>query len=589
MPVTVDDAGGRTYGEATFTVGSGKLSVFDAATYSRLADHSFLGLSRNDGSGSDNTPFSTDPAVLDAANVNAQGVISQTSMRTTFSPYGVAVDGTTPGGATLITTTARGQNGFAGYNYGGNIVLYSASQGAPTDADRIYTYGDEANTPVFDGPRRIAVDSTRHLAYVTNLGTGRGNQTGADARAGYVTVLDLTKRGLDAMVAQVALPMVDDQAVGVIDLTVDEANNLVYVGTIGAKAGTLYVIDGSKVVTSNPRTTSKAQSQAQNAASVTHLPEAAVGNNARPAYSAELKRLYVSAYATQGTITVVDADPASAGYGKVVETIDTGATNAVEVDGQRGLLYSANLGDKEVVVYSTATHEELLRVPTSGNAVNLAIDPVTRDVWVSNFSSVGKVDVITLTSGQVEPVDPEPTTPPAATVKLPADWKVGQPLTVSGSGWLTRDGAKGSTIAVKLDRGGTALNDPIGGDVPDDVWTVIEANDDGTWTAELKFPGASLTSPAWLASSNHTVSFLTGTLDPNDPARGQTYEIPVVGDGDGEPTAEPTDTPTAGPTDTPTGEPTATPSATRSATVKPTAAPSQGGSSARPGLPKSGA
>lgn len=53
-------------------------------------------------------------------------------MRSTFSPYGVAVDGTTTGAdgqpdATIITTTARGRDPKAGY--GGHMVIYSASQG----------------------------------------------------------------------------------------------------------------------------------------------------------------------------------------------------------------------------------------------------------------------------------------------------------------------------------------------------------------------------------------------------------------------------------------------------------------------------
>jgi len=130
---------------------------------------------------------------------------------------------------------------------------------------------------------------------------------------------------------------------------------------------------------------------------VTLLP-ASVPENARPTYSPELQRLYISSYASpEGTITVVDADTDSASYGEVIDTITTGPTNAVAVDGERGLLYSANLGDREVVVYDAESFEELHRLPTTGNALNIGIDPVTRDAWVSNFSQASVTDVFTLT------------------------------------------------------------------------------------------------------------------------------------------------------------------------------------------------
>src|SRR5690606_22823846 len=131
--------------------------------------------------------------------------------------------------------------------------------------------------------------------------------------------------------------------------------------------------------------------------------DAPVGGNARPTYSAELKRVYVSAYGSpNGTITAIDADPASFAFRSRIAHFETGPTNMVEVDGERGLLYSANLGDQEVVVYDTGNHRELLRLPTSGNALNVAVDPVTRDLWVSNFGDAGTVDVYRLWS--VRPV-----------------------------------------------------------------------------------------------------------------------------------------------------------------------------------------
>lgn len=93
---------------------------------------------------------------------------------------------------------------------------------------------------------------------------------------------------------------------------------------------------------------------------------------------------------------MIDADPSSDNYGSMIARIETGPTNMVEVDADRGLLYSANLGDQEVVVYDVRNHMELLRLPTSGNALNLAVDPVSKDLWVSNFSGSGMVDIFRL-------------------------------------------------------------------------------------------------------------------------------------------------------------------------------------------------
>jgi hypothetical protein len=161
--VTDNGDGTYTYGADEFTVGSGKLSVFDVATRTREADKSFLGLTRNDGNGKESEPFSWANAAANAASIN--------SMRTTFSPYGVAVDGTTPGGATIVTTTARQQDADEGF--GGGVVVFQPSQGDPTDADRIFEFADDGS-PVLAGPRRVAVNTKTHKAYVTSLGNSRG-------------------------------------------------------------------------------------------------------------------------------------------------------------------------------------------------------------------------------------------------------------------------------------------------------------------------------------------------------------------------------------------------------------------------------
>jgi len=355
---------------------SGKVVAFDAASRTVSHIYSYLDLTRNDGSGPDRAP-------LDWSGVTDPATTSLASNRTSFSPNGIAVDGTTTNAngeadATIITTSARGRD--LSLNYGGHVVIFNASQDAPTDADRLWQFED--GSPMFDGIRRIAVNSNTHKAYVTNFAEARAD---AGERPGFIGVVDLQSRTLDA---RVRIP----EMFGAIGVTVDEENNLVYVGSM--TGGKLFVIDASKVDPSD------AQNLDLNAGAITEL-EADIGENARPTYDPVAKRIYVSAYADpEGVITVVDGDPQSADYGKVIDTVQTGPTNFVAVDAERGLLYSANLGAQEVVVYDADTLDELLRLPTSGNALNLAVDPETHEVWVANFRDASFTDVFTLHAPQ---------------------------------------------------------------------------------------------------------------------------------------------------------------------------------------------
>lgn len=225
----------------------------------------------------------------------------------------------------------------------------------------------------------MVVNTQTHKAYVGNIGQ-RGDDT--VRRPGFVAVIDLPSKTVEARV-----PLPD--GLGVIGVTVDEENNLVYVGALNGE--NLFVFDAGKVDTSNP------QDLELNADRMTLLDQARVGENARPEYDPATKRLYVAAFGQpNGRITVVDADPASDAYGSVVNSVETGQTNAVTVDAERGVLFSANLGDKEMVMHDLGTLDVVLRIPTSGEPINAAIDPTTRDVWVANAKNTGKVDVIAL-------------------------------------------------------------------------------------------------------------------------------------------------------------------------------------------------
>lgn len=395
--------------------GTGKLARFDVARRFRLTDISYLGLTRLKPLGTEPTSKESDP--LDWTGATGSSV---SSIRTNVSPYGVAVDPLTPGGPTVITTAARQSA----------VVVYKAADG-PKDADVIWR--TEGGADYFNGLRRVAVNTKTHKAYLTNFGDSRGATPGTTF-PGNITVVDLVTKKVEARVTVPGFK-------GAIGVDVDEEHNRVYVGAMTGE--NLSVIDASKIKTTDP------ESFTLNDDAITELP-AVVGANARPTYSPELKRVYVSAYNDQ-TITAVEADPASAQYGQVIAQWVAGDTNANEVDGERGLLYSANLKDNEVKVYSTDDHRELLTIPTSGQALNIAIDPVTRDAWVSNFSAAAKVDILSVSAPAPAPA-PAPTPQPAPTPAPTPDAPKAAPkkVTLSSIAQLK----KGKSVRVKAPAAG---------------------------------------------------------------------------------------------------------------------------------------
>ena len=464
-------------------------------------------------------------APLDWAGVTLKtdGDTSHSSMRTTFSPYGVAVDGKLGAKGTAVTTTARQQD--SDVKYGGGVVIYDIAQGAPTDADRVFEFAD--GEPVFNGPRRVAVDEQRHRAYVTSLGNSRSG--GEGEKSGFIVVLDLTKRGADAVLARVSIPN------GAVGVDVDEANNQIYVGSmVGEK---LYKIDGDAIDTSAP------QDLSLNNGAVTAL-DASVGANARPTYSPELKRVYSSAYASSGTIAVVDADPASATYGQLIDSIATGPTNAVAVDGDRGLLYSANLGDQKVAVFDTETHDLVHEVPTSGNAINLGINDATGEVWASNFAASGKTDVFTVSETDTTPTPETPaeTTTPGRygnAVVHSAQWTSGQQLVLKGTGWQNTTKTEGSNVAIKVLKNGGALKPvnpaELNGVVENnEVWAWAKGDAAGNFEVTVDFPSAAntqdFTDSIVAEGTQLRIQMLRGTFGtvPNEQAEGLAIDIPIA-------------------------------------------------------------
>lgn len=116
-------------------------------------------------------------------------------------------------------------------------------------------------------------------------------------------------------------------------------------------------------------------------------------------------------------------------------------------------------------------------------------------------------------------------TPGAAEVSVKGKPTVGGKITLVGKGWKTADGTSGSRIAVKLDNGATKKTDGT------DVWQVIDAKRDGTFSVELILPNGSTrgqygSTPAYTKGA-HSLRLLTGSLKADDARRSVGVDITV--------------------------------------------------------------
>lgn len=444
---TFDSAGNPNgyFWQKSHTEASARVLEFDMAKKSLSREFSYLDLTRLGANAKkEGEAHSWDGFTNDEASQ------SQNSMRTHFSPNGIAIDpNTTYDGVvdpTIITTHVRQRSSHPDGG-GGGIVIYRASQGAPTDADRLWEFED--GSAISSGSRRVAINTTTHKAFITNMGD-RG-RSGDPAKGGYVTVIDLVTKKVDA---RIAIPAPQDTRAahgGVIGVTVDESTNTVYAGVISGGDLTtdqskIFAIDASNLDTSDPK------SKVLNASKVSEL-SALVPTNARPKYVEADKRLYVSSY-DSGTISVIDADKTSATYGQLLDQVVDGPTNSVEVDAERNLLYSAGLGDKELKVYDTETLDEVVTIPTYARANDIAVDPATGEVWVGYFSFAGmpsdKAEVFDITLPE------EAAAPAAAEVDLSV---AGATFGKAGKATVVVTDAEGAAAkgAVTVTAGGKAV------------------------------------------------------------------------------------------------------------------------------------
>ncbi|MDQ8047329.1 MAG: hypothetical protein AAGC46_07960, partial [Solirubrobacteraceae bacterium] len=361
-----------TYLTTTVQANTGKVVQLDLDTKAFLKNYSYTGLKGSDGTtvGGQYTLPTTHPTTGNGATT---GIATASTQLTANNPYGVAVDSGTVNAdtglpdPTIVTVQTRTSS----------VAIYKSSATSPTDADVI-----TAATSGLTRARTPVVDSVHHKAYVA----------GYNATTGVVVVFNtLTK----AVEATIPVPGVDG-------LAIDTNTNTLYAGTYQAPGGNqVNVIDLSKVVTSDPL--NKSVNTQAVVATIT-----GVGSDSRPGYDEADKKLYV-ANSQSRSISVIDLDPAhTATYRTVIKTIAaTGSPNSITVDPQRHLAYSADLGSKILSVIDTKTDTWVQGIPTTGNALDVDVDPTTGTAYVSSMTTgtttgVGQLQAVNVS----RPVDP---------------------------------------------------------------------------------------------------------------------------------------------------------------------------------------
>lgn len=152
-----------------------------------------------------------------------------------------------------------------------------------------------------------------------------------------------------------------------------------------------------------------------------------------------------------------------------------------------------------------------------------------------------------------------------ATVTGPDRVVVGQGISISGTGWVGPPGA-GSVIAVKLDDGKIERKTPIvdpatRAELAADIFALVQASPDGSFTATVEFPTSTNATKTWAAGSKGSLRLLTGKLLEGDEVRSTQVSFQVVS---GTQSASPSVAPTP-PTNSATTAP--TPDATKPAVI----------------------
>jgi hypothetical protein len=120
------------------------------------------------------------------------------------------------------------------------------------------------------------------------------------------------------------------------------------------------------------------------------------------------------------------------------------------------------------------------------------------------------------------------------TFTVPDQVVVGEDLHLSGTGWVTTAGDTGSVIAIKLDEGAVtttrSVTHPVTGAVQGNktIWAMVQAQPDGTWSADVPLPTLGTANVAWAAGETHSLRLLTSTMIAGDKVRTESASFEVV-------------------------------------------------------------
>lgn len=107
----------------------------------------------------------------------------------------------------------------------------------------------------------------------------------------------------------------------------------------------------------------------------------------------------------------------------------------------------------------------------------------------------------------------------------------GNAIHIDGTGWKHPSNGTGSTIGIKL--GDALTTEPASGPVTNPatgqpatglgLWAAVEAEDDGSFSADITFPTPTNTNPAlpsaWAVGTTHTLRLLSGSMESGDQPR----------------------------------------------------------------------
>lgn len=378
-----------------------------------------------------------------------------------------------------------------------------------------YDFDGEVQQQAIAHPREVIIDEERNLAYVT--AANRGGAAPASITV-YSTVLKadgtLTKVKEIAIPARTDYPVAGESAYAVtMGLEIDEATGVVYSNDF--RTDEYYTVDPkadfrvTRHAIPNPTVAEDGLGSLQ-PSSLAVDPEAG-----------ELYTVNQTQGTTPTSLHVFDLATHELKY-----SVETGPRAlAVDVDRERGLVYVADFENGSVTVVDARHGGEVIEtvqpegitaqanhlVVAGGSAfvvdkngahkdqtIDYSVDLVTgeRTTTVTNVDSITRIT-------------------PAAEAEVVGTAAVDGTLRLEGEGWFNAAGTQGSTIALKIDKG--AVRAPDG----TDVWATIQADDDGTFAADVALPAAHI------QAGTYDLNLLSGALQEGDQRRSVALSVTV--------------------------------------------------------------